>query len=106
MSPIPFPTGVGRDMARVRILAADLRRLVDDLDHHVVISPTAHARIDCLAHDASMKGFDLIAALGALTEANSARWIAQQNRSYAVDNAAQLVSRVRELAADLDGGAA
>jgi hypothetical protein len=103
MSPIPFPQGLARDMARVRILAADLRRLVDDLDHHVVISPTAHARIDCLAHDASMKGFDLIAALGALTETNSARWSAQQDQSYAVDDADQLVAALSNLT---DGGAA
>ena len=106
MSPIPFPAGVARDIARVRHLATDLMLLVKDLDREIGVTATAYARIDCLAHDASMKGFDLIAALGALTEANSARWIAQQDRSYAIDNAAQLSSRVRELAADLDGGAA
>lgn len=106
MSPIPFPRGVGRDMARVRILAADLRRLVNDLDHHVVISPCAHARIGNLAHEAQMQADQVSNALAALFTTASARMCEAQDRSYAVDTSAQLVSRVRELAADLDGGAA
>ncbi len=102
-APIPFPAGVARDIARVRHLAADLMFLVKDLDREIGVTATAYARIDCLAHDASMKGFDLIAALGALTETNSARWNAQQEQSYAVDDADQLVAALSNLT---DGGAA
>ncbi len=96
-APIPFPAGIARDMAKVRMLAADLQRLITYLDHHVTITPTAYARIGNLTHDASMKGFDLVQALGALDTTNAERMCAAQDRSYSIDNARQLVAALSEM---------
>ena len=103
MSPIPFPTGPARQMARVRMLAADLQRMVTDLDHHSIVTPNANARICNLADDAQAKGMELINALAALIEVNAARMCAAQDRSYSIDNARQLVAALSNLT---DGGAA
>jgi hypothetical protein len=92
MSPIPFPSGIARDMARVRMLAADLQRLITDLDHHVTITPTAYARIGNLADDAWNKGNDLQAALNQIGLTAADRMCAEQDRSYSIDNARQLVA--------------
>lgn len=106
-APIPFPAGIARDMARVRILAANLQRLITDLDHHVTITPTAHARIGNLIHDAAMKNCDLAKALAAMDESNTAR---MQGRSAALtglsfESLAELTGHVRRLASDFDGPA-
>jgi uncharacterized membrane protein len=106
-APIPFPSGISRDMARVRILAKDLQRLVNDLDHHVVITPTAYARIGNLADDAWHKAHDLQSALNQVSVTAADRMCAEQDRSYAVESGEELSSIVRRLAFDLtDGGAA
>jgi hypothetical protein len=97
MSPIPFPAGIGRDMARVRILANDLQRLLTDLDHQVTITPTAYARIGNLADDAWNKGHDLQAALNQIGLTAADRMCAAQDRSYSIDNARQLVAALSEM---------
>jgi hypothetical protein len=102
-APIPFPAGIARDMAKVRLLAADLQRLITDLDHQVTITPTAYARIGNLADDAWNKGHDLQAALNQIGLTAADRMCAEQDRSYSVDNARQLVAALSNLT---DGGAA
>ena len=97
MNPIPFPAGIARDMARVRILANDLRRMVDDLDHHAAITPNAHARIGNLADDAWSKAHDLQAALNQVSLTAADRMCAEQDRSYSIDNAKQLVAAISEM---------
>jgi hypothetical protein len=106
-APIPFPAGIARDMARVRILANDLQRLITDLDHQATITPTAYARIGNLADDAWNKAHDLQAALNAVSLTAADRMCAAQDRSYSVETSEELSSIVRKLAFDLtDGGAA
>jgi len=106
-APIPFPAGIARDMARVRILANDLQRLITDLDHHAAITPTAYARIGNLADDAWSKAHDLQAALNQVSLTAADRMCAQQDRSYPVESGEELASIVRRLAFDLtDGGGA
>jgi hypothetical protein len=90
-------------MARVRILANDLQRLITDLDHHAAITPTAYARIGNLADDAWNKAHDLQAALNAVSLTAADRMCAAQDRSYSIDNARQLVAALSEMT---DGGAA
>jgi hypothetical protein len=97
MSPIPFPSGIARDMARVRILRDDLSRLITDLDHQVTITPTAYARIGNLADDAWNKAHDLQAALNQIGLTAADRMCAEQDRSYSIDNARQLVAALSEM---------
>jgi hypothetical protein len=94
MSPIPFPQGIARDMARVRILANDLQRLMTDLDHQAAITPTAYAQIGNLADDAWNKANDLQAALNQVSLTAADRMCAAQDRSYSIDNARQLVAAI------------
>jgi uncharacterized membrane protein len=89
------------------MLAADLQRMVTDLDHHSIVTPTAYARIGNLADDAWNKAHDLQAALNAVSLTAADRMCAAQDRSYPVDTGEELSSIVRRLAFDLtDGGAA
>jgi hypothetical protein len=106
-APIPFPTGIARDMARVRILAADLQRLITDLDHYTVITPTAHARIGNLIHDAALKTCDLAKALATMDETNANRMqgCSAPLTGLSFESLAELTGHVRRLAADFDGPA-
>jgi hypothetical protein len=103
-APIPFPAGISRDLARVRILANDLQRLITDLDHHTVMTPTAHARIGNLIHDAALKTCDLAKALATMDETNTNR-MQGGAPGLSFEFLAELTGHVRRLAADFDGPA-